>query len=31
MKQKWEKEKENMKLNGQGSEENLREVRGRKT
>lgn len=31
MKQKWEKEKENMKLNWQGSEENLREVRGRKT
>lgn len=29
MKQKWEKEKENMKLSGQESEENLREVRGR--
>lgn len=30
MKQKWEKEKESMKLSGQESEENLREVRGRK-
>lgn len=29
MKQKWKKEKENMKLSGQGSEENLRELRGR--